>query len=308
MKSIVETSQEMPTTLHPDNSKGNTIKDFSFQVYPALKLKQTLACLIEEQFNSHGFGMIEVGEVGLEITMGNSNNSTVAHLWLKPTGLIDFQCTKPMIAEFVNLKNIYHNLVNADDKDTISIHHLHGSNQLFFSFGSDPSTQFSEEFVEQDEVYHVKFPNITYACEAVILSNHLKQMIEKYEAAIDPKLVSVDISKDYLKIAVGETDWLYSYRHGDKLNGIRGMVGDEEHHAWFQWRDCEFLKKAALVAPGVLLCFTTDPPHCIMLRFNLRELGDLVYLQKSALTVFNSHSSQELKAGLGHLPTTASLV
>ncbi|XP_074280428.1 uncharacterized protein LOC141605513 [Silene latifolia] len=305
--SISETSQEIPTTLY-NHSKEKTTTNFSFQVHPAIILKQTLACLTEEHFNPEGFGMIEVGEVGLEITVGNSN-ATVSHLWLKATGLIDFKCSKPMIGQWVNLKHISHNLVDAHDTDTITIHHLESSNQLFFSFGSDPPTQFSEELVEQDEVYYVKFPNITYACEAAILSDDLKQMIEQYEVA-EPKLVLVDISKENLKISIERTKWLYCYKHGDKMEGIRGMIGKQKHHAFFKWPDCEFLKKAALVAPAFLLCFATHPPQCIMLRFNLRELGDLVYLHKSVLTVFNSPSSQQLKVELGNLENlkAASLV
>lgn len=33
-----------------------------------------------------------------------------------------------------------------------------------------------------------KFPNITYACEAVILSDHLREMIQVYQAANTFKL------------------------------------------------------------------------------------------------------------------------
>ncbi|XP_074280429.1 uncharacterized protein LOC141605515 [Silene latifolia] len=286
--SIAETSQEIPTT-----------NNFSFQVHPAIKLKQTLACLTEEHFNPEGLGMIEVGEVGLEITVGNTN-ATVSQLWLKATGLIDFKCSKPMINKWVNLKNICLNLADAHDKDTITIHHLDASNQLFFTFGNDHPTHFSEELVEQDEDKYVKLPKIIYACEAAVLSDHLKEMIEKYEAA-DPKLVLLDISREHLDMSVAAAHWTYRYKNGDKKGGIRGMIGEQKHHAFFQWADCEFLKKAALAAPAFLVCLNTDPPQTITLRFNLRELGDLVYLHKSVLTVFNSPLSKDINVELGHL-------
>ncbi|XP_074284342.1 uncharacterized protein LOC141608919 [Silene latifolia] len=306
--SIAETSQEISTTVYNHSKENTTTNNFSFQLHPAIKLKQTLACLTEEHFNPEGIGMIEVGKVGLQITVRNTNG-TVSQLWLKATGLIDFKCSKPMINKWVNLKNICLNLADAHDEDTITIHHLDASNQLFFSFGNDHPTHFSEELVEQDEDKYVKLPKIIHACEAAILSDHLKEMIEKYEAA-DHKLVIVDISKEHLDIFIGTTHWSCRYKDADKMDRIRGMIGEQKHHAFFQWPDCEFLKKAALAAPAFFVCLNTDPPQTITLRFNLRELGDLVYLHESVLTVFNSPLSKDIKVELGHLENlkAASLV
>ncbi|KAK9682920.1 hypothetical protein RND81_10G106800 [Saponaria officinalis] len=280
--SIDEPSQEIPTT----------VENFSFQLYPAMRMKQAIACLCDEQFNPRGFGMIHVDDIGFEITVRDSESGAVGHLWLDATLLSNFKYNKHMSVKWVNLNHIYQNLVDAADQDIISIHHSDGSNQIVFSFGNDPPTEFSEELLEL-EVEYEKFPKIVYACQAVLLRDLVLAMIKDYEDAPNPKKISADILDTTFKITTGKMKWEYARKHKPTMVRIQGMGRGQKHQAWFQWPDCEFLNKASLLAPGALLCFTIAPPRQIMMRFNMRELGDLVYLYKSEVTLFNAQDFDE---------------
>ncbi|KAK9682928.1 hypothetical protein RND81_10G107300 [Saponaria officinalis] len=281
--SIDEPSQEIPTT----------VENFSFQLYPAIKMKQAIASLCDEQFNPRGFGVIDVDDIGCEITVRDSASGAVGHLWLDADLLCNFKYNKPMSVKRVNLNHIYQNLVDAADEDTISIHHSDGSSQIVFSFGNDPPTEFSEELLEL-EVEYEKFPKIVYACQAVLLRDFFLAMIKDYEDAPKPKKVSADLLDTTLKITTGKMKWEYARK---QMVRVQGVGRGQKHQARFQWPDCEFLKKAALLAPAALLCFTIAPPRQIMMRFNMRELGDLVYLYRSEFTLFNAQEFDENKVG-----------
>uniref|UniRef100_A0A803KPM5 Uncharacterized protein n=1 Tax=Chenopodium quinoa TaxID=63459 RepID=A0A803KPM5_CHEQI len=125
-----------------------------------------------------------------------------------------------------------------------------------------------------------KFPNITFACEAVILSDHFREMIEEYVSTT--RIVSMNISDRLFIATIGESTWKY-----EEADGIRGMLPNTMHCAWFQMHHFESLKKALFIAKGLLLCLVTDPPKQIMLRFNLRELGDLVFISKAGYIDFD---------------------
>ncbi|KAK9699260.1 hypothetical protein RND81_08G163400 [Saponaria officinalis] len=286
--SIDEPSQEFPTTI--EHSEETTVENFSFQLYPAMRMKQAIACLCDEQFNPRGFGVIEVDDIGFEITVRDSESGAVGHLWLDATLLINFKYNKPMVVKRVNLNHLYQNLADAADEDTISIHQSDGSNQIVFSFGNDPPTEFSEELLEL-EVEYEKFPTMVYACQAELLRDRFLAMIRDYEDAPNPKKVSVDISDTTLKITIGKMERQY----GSTMVGIKGMGRGQKHLARFQWPDCEFLKKASLLAPGALLCITVYPAKKIMMRFNMKELGDLVYLYRTMLTLFNAQELDKKK-------------
>ncbi|KAK9689052.1 hypothetical protein RND81_09G031700 [Saponaria officinalis] len=293
--SIDEPSQENPTTT--DLAEETTVEnDFSFQLYPAIKMKQAIACLCDEQFNPRGFGVIDVDAFGFEITVPGSESGAVGHLWLDANLLINFKYNKPMTVKLkrVNLNHLYHNLADAADNDTIYIHHSHGSNQIAFSFGNDPRTEFSEELVEL-KVEYIKFPKIVYACQAVLLRDPFLEMIRDYENAPNPKKGVSSLVYIYNEMLKGKMKWQYRRKHESTMVRIQGMGRGQKHQALFQWPDCEFLKKASLLAPGALLCITRAPPRHIMMRFNMRELGDLVYLYKSDLTLFNAQLFDDIK-------------
>ncbi|XP_021773112.1 uncharacterized protein LOC110737056 [Chenopodium quinoa] len=126
-----------------------------------------------------------------------------------------------------------------------------------------------------------KFPNIYYTCEAVIASDHLREMIKAYKSTTR---VSMNISDKSLIVCIGESSWeLY-----EEADGIRGMPPNMMHCGWFQMPHHKSLKKASFLATGLVLCLVTDPPKHIMLRFNLRELGDLTFISKAGYLAFNA--------------------
>ena len=69
------------------------------------------------------------------------------------------------------------------------------------------------------------------------------------------------------------------------------MFPNTTHCGWFQMHHYESLKKASFIATGLLLCLVTEPSEQIMLRFNLRELGDLAFISKAGHISFNATKS-----------------
>ncbi|KAL2897542.1 Proliferating cell nuclear antigen [Bienertia sinuspersici] len=260
-----------------ESSDKNPEKTFNFQLNPAIKLKQSIESLKDHEFNPKGVGRIDISEKGFEITVINSETNVGGYLFLKSSGLINFHCSKSIGNKLINLNLTSLFLVSSTDDDTITIYHVVGSKNLTFIIGSAPNKVMKIEFLEMNFEFD-KFPDIIFFCEAVITTDLLRQMIQKLEETGKTQQVSVDITEKLVAILVGGKDpWIYKY-DTDKIVGTRGLEPGQQHHAWFILQHLEAMKKAANLAPCLLICFLTEPPNFVMMRFNLRELGDLAFI------------------------------
>ncbi|XP_021773114.1 uncharacterized protein LOC110737058 [Chenopodium quinoa] len=298
----IQSSKEPTTPIQEPAIHDPTpiITSFRFGVRPANKLKQALQSLSDANFNPNGLGLIEVVENGLEITVRNTKTGVAGHLWFKSSGLINFEFKKAMINKMIDLNCILDNLVDASANDTVTLLYLHGFSHLNFMFGNASPRLFAVDLLEMDGSFE-KFPNITFACEAVILSDHFREIIQAYQELEKPRIGSLEISDKVLTVSVGKRDWRMMY---EKVNGIRGMPPNMVHQAWLRLHHRESLKKASFIAAGLLLCLVTDPSDQIMLRFNLRELGDLVFISRAECIIFDANDSP----GLHLLASAASLM
>ncbi|XP_021742285.1 uncharacterized protein LOC110708464 [Chenopodium quinoa] len=302
-------SSKQPTTpiqepaIHDDqnqSSQETPVTSFRFGVRPASKLKQALESLTDAKFNPKGLGLIEVVENGLEITVRNTKTGVAGHLWFKSSGLINFEFKKAMINKMIDLNCVLDNLVDASANDIVTLHYLHGCSHLNFMFGNASPRHFAVDLLEMDASFE-KFPNITFACDAVILSEQFRDIIQAFQDIEKPRIGSLEISDKVFTVSVGKRDWRLMY---EKVNGIRGMAPNMVHQAWLRLHHRESLKKASFIAAGLLLCLVTDPFEQIMLRFNLRELGDLVFISRAEYIIFDVNGSP----GLHLLASAASLM
>lgn len=264
-------------------SEENANHSFSFGIHPASTLKHSIKALSDANFNEDGMGVIKVGQKTVEITVVNSKTSVIGYLRFKVSHLINFRYRHPFLKKMINLDQISDCLSSAADDDTISIHHVHRSDELCFTFGDVSDRNFTVKLGEISR-FILPIPDIIYACEAAVLSQILRVIIQKLEAD-ELKQVQLVITGTGITIIVGSNRWNFFY---DKKIGVRGMDSKQIHRASFFWPHCESLRKASYVAKVVVLCPVTDPPNCMMLRFNFQQLGDLVYIIGQTVVETNS--------------------
>ncbi|XP_074284359.1 uncharacterized protein LOC141608964 [Silene latifolia] len=275
-------SQENPITIiSQENSTTTDANGFRFQLKPAIRLKLAIEALCDPDFNPTGTGRVDVDVRGFGLTVGNP--STVhAHLWLKASTLVNFQCSNPVVGEMVNLRLISQNL-DVQEKDSLTVLHTHGSTQITFNFGEAPTRLFVAELLEKTDEIPV-FPFVTIFCEAAIPSNDVDLLINQLFQDERPQIVSVDITAQKVTIVVGRDRLRLDYDYNEMgFDGTRGMdeAGEQRHRAWFFWKHPEMLQKAARLYYAFLLAFATTPPDTVMLRFTLQELGDLIFLTEA---------------------------
>ncbi|KAL2929923.1 Proliferating cell nuclear antigen [Bienertia sinuspersici] len=272
-----------------ESSNPNPEKNMSFNLNAknSFKTKHSIAALSDSDFNPLGVAMVDVNEKGFEITVRNSLTDAAGNLFLKSSGLNDFHCNTPIINKMINLNEISEILFNTGIKETISVFHLNGSNHLSFILGSAPTKEMSVEFLETDEVL-AKFPDVEFSCEAGLKTSTLREMIDQLNKINGLQLVSVNIAESEVTIFVGlEPPWEYEIGDADENFEARLLTEDKQHHAWFESRHVESMKKASILATRFHLRFLTEPSKHVMMRFNLQELGELVFILKAVLIVKN---------------------
>ncbi|KAK9682577.1 hypothetical protein RND81_10G083200 [Saponaria officinalis] len=266
---VSEMSLEKPLT--------NEENGFRFKLEPGQRLKLAIEALCDPEFNPPGIGRIDVDGKGFGVTVGTPKD-VHGHLWLKGKNLGNFECSKPMVGKLVDLRKFFGNLV-ADEKDTVIVAHIDGSNEISFSFG-EPTRALKIEVLE-NTIEIPEFPHVAIFCEASIPSHDVDTLIEQLFEDETPRRVSVDILAR-ATIFVGKDNEDMGFDRTRALGGA-GKI----HRAWFYWTYPEVLKKAARLFPAFLVSFTRTPENKVMLQFTLQELGDLMFLKEAAEVIPN---------------------
>ncbi|KAK9682579.1 hypothetical protein RND81_10G083300 [Saponaria officinalis] len=269
--------QPVVSEMSLEKPLNNEENGFRFKLEPGQRLKLAIEALCDPEFNPPGIGRIDVDGKGFGVTVGTPKD-VHGHLWLKGKNLGNFECSKPMVGKLVDLRKFSGNLV-ADEKDTVIVAHIDGSNEISFSFG-EPTRALTIEVLE-NTIEIPEFPHVAIFCEASIPSHDVDTLIEQLFEDETPRRVSVDILAR-ATIFVGKDNEDMGFDRTRALGGA-GKI----HRAWFYWTYPEVLKKAARLFPAFLVSFTRTPENKVMLQFTLQELGDLMFLKEAAEVIPN---------------------
>ncbi|KAL2926411.1 Caprin-2 [Bienertia sinuspersici] len=250
----------------------------SFRLTPnyADKLKPAIEALCYTDFNPQGLAMVKANEDGIHFMLRNAETNTVANLYLKASGLMFFHCSKPIDKRTIDLQQFL---------DILNSGHFYDK-ENFLTVEHDDEFSTSLKFIPElrksyDNVIDEMFPEIKYACQIVLESKILKEMVDGViNENEEKKLVSVYVGKRQLTIKLQlETPLEYKCDNKDK-----DFIDSEEgYHGWFELRYLMSLKKALTLANFFELCLLDEPSEYVMIQLHFEGFGNLIFVQKALL-------------------------